>query len=327
MKPLTPIAAIKRLLRDWTLPVAIVAGIVVYVAFAYIPALDSAGDRLLPWMDVLLPLAMAMILFVNFCRIDFHAMRLRLWHWQVTAFQLATVAIAVAITLSHNLSPRGVIIVEGLLTCVIGPGAAAAAVVTGKLGGDMASMTTYTFLSNIVTAVMVPIVFPLIDPQVDMPFVEAFLKILYKVALVLLVPMAAAYVVKHRTPRLLAAITAVPDLAFYLWGISLALTTGVTARGIAHSGQTVGTLLLMAVVSALLCMMQFAVGRWIGRRHGITSEGGQALGQKNTSFAVWIAYTYLSPVSSVVPGCYILWQNIVNSIELYHHRLSTTIKK
>ena len=299
---------------------AIVAGIVIYLVFAFTPALDAAGDALLPLMDVLLPAAMALILFANFCRIDFHAMRLLSWHWQVTAFQLLMVGIAVAVVLTRDLSPAGVVLIEGLLTCVIGPGAAAAAVVTGKLGGDMASMTSYTFLSNVVTAVMVPIIFPMVDPSVDMPFVEAFLGILAKVSLVLLVPMAAAYVVKHRLPRLLAWLNSMPDLAFYLWGVSLALTTGVTARGIVHSGQSVTTLLVMAGASLLLCMMQFAVGRWIGHFHDVPSEGGQALGQKNTSFAVWIAYTYLSPVSSVVPGCYILWQNIVNSLELWHHR-------
>lgn len=308
-----------RLMREWTLPVAIVTGSVVYLVFAFTPALDAAGDALLPAMDVLLPLAMAMILFANFCRINFHAMRLQRWHWEVTAFQLATVAVIVAVVLSHDLSPTGVVLVEGLLTCVIGPGAAAAAVITGKLGGDMESMTTYTFLSNSVTAAMVPLVFPLVDPAVDMPFVTAFLHILFKVALVLLVPMAAAYVVKHHLPRLLARMNAMPDLAFYLWGISLALTTGVTVRGIVHSGQTVATLLLMAAASLVLCVIQFAVGRHIGRRHNMPSEGGQALGQKNTSFAVWIAYTYLTPVSSVVPGCYILWQNIVNSLELWRH--------
>ncbi|MBF1126112.1 MAG: transporter, partial [Capnocytophaga sp.] len=46
-------------------------------------------------------------------------------------------------------------------------------------------------------------------------------------------------------------------------------------------------------------------------------ESGQALGQKNTAFAIWIAATYLHPLSTVGPGCYILWQNIINSIEIW----------
>ena len=34
----------------------------------------------------------------------------------------------------------------------------------------------------------------------------------------------------------------------------------------------------------------------------------------------WITYTYLNPVASVGPGCYILWQNTVNAIQLFLSR-------
>ncbi|MBR2231049.1 MAG: transporter, partial [Prevotella sp.] len=67
------------------------------------------------------------------------------------------------------------------------------------------------------------------------------------------------------------------------------------------------------------CVVQFAVGRFIGHYFHHTQEAGQALGQKNTAFAIWMAYTYLNPLASVGPGCYILWQNIVNSVEIWHH--------
>ncbi|MCD8288961.1 MAG: hypothetical protein LUC26_03490, partial [Prevotella sp.] len=40
-------------------------------------------------------------------------------------------------------------------------------------------------------------------------------------------------------------------------------------------------------------------------------------GQKNTTVAIWVATVFLNPLSSVGPGCYILWQNTINSIEIY----------
>lgn len=46
--------------------------------------------------------------------------------------------------------------------------------VTGKLGGDLETMTSYVFLSNLVTVVAVPVVFPLIDQDVDISFWAAF---------------------------------------------------------------------------------------------------------------------------------------------------------
>ena len=33
--------------------------------------------------------------------------------------------------------------------------------------------------------------------------------------------------------------------------------------------------------------------------------------------AIWVAYTYLSPVISIAPSNYILFQNIVNSWQLW----------
>jgi BASS family bile acid:Na+ symporter len=40
-----------------------------------------------------------------------------------------------------------------------------------------------------------------------------------------------------------------------------------------------------------------------------------------------VAYTYLNPVASVGAGCYVLWQNIVNSVELWEYRRKTGAKK
>ena len=88
-------------------------------------------------------------------------------------------------------------------------------------------------------------------------------------------------------------------------------------KNIVHADTTAWLLLGIAGMSLLLCLVQFAVGRYLGHFHQRAQEAGQALGQKNTNFAIWIAYTYLNPVSSVGPGCYILWQNIINSIEIY----------
>ena len=311
--------AIIGVLRRWTLPVAMATGTVVYLIFAFVPALDAMGDRLMPVVDTMLPLFMALILFTNFCRVNFHSLRVAWWHVWITVFQLVLVVALTAVVLSLELSPAGIVLAEGVLTCVIGPGAAAAAVVTAKLGGDIEAMTSYTFVSNIVTALAVPLVFPLIDPSLDMPFLTSFAQILWKVALVLLVPMLGAYIVKHHMPRLLARMNSVEDLSFYMWGLSLSIVTGFTVRNIVHADTTTAMLLTMAAASAVLCVVQFAVGRYIGHFFAMPVEGGQALGQKNTAFAIWIAYTYLSPLSSVVPGCYILWQNLVNSLELARH--------
>ena len=315
------LSTIKRLitfLKNWTLPSAIVIGTVLYLVFAYVPALDRAARFFDPIFDAIFPLFMALILFVTFCRIDFHRMRPTAWHMWITGLQLALVALVTGAIMSTGMTGNDLVVMESILTCIIAPGAAAAAVVTAKLGGDLESLTTYTFISNFVTALMVPLIFPMIDQGVDISFWAAFFSILYKVCMVLLVPMGAAYIVKHFAHRLHSWILSVPDLSFYLWGISLTIVTGSTLKYILHAGTTPGFVFTLAIISLVLCFVQFALGRYVGHFFGTTLEAGQGLGQKNTAFAVWIAYTYLNPLCSVGPGCYILWQNAVNSIEICH---------
>ena len=183
-------------------------------------------------------------------------------------------------------------------------------------------MTTYPFLSNFITALMIPVCFPLLDGGREMHFLAAFSLILYKVFTVLVVPMLLAYVVKHHAKRLCQRIVSVKDLSYYLWGCSLLIVSGTTMKNIFHADTTLRFLLLIAAGSLLLCIFQFACGRTIGRRFGETVNAGQGLGQKNTAFAIWIACTYLSPLSAVGPGCYILWQNIINSIEIWRAQIS-----
>ena len=306
-----------RFIKDWTLPVAIVTGIAVYLFFAFIPTFDGFARAADPVFADILPAFMFLVLFVTFCKVDYRKLRPVAWHWWVGLFQVLTVAAVVALIVGFSLSGERLILAEAVLTCIIGPCASAAAVVTQKLGGNLEEMTTYTFLSNFITALLIPVCFPMIDKAADMHFMQAFALILYKVFTVLVVPMFLAYFVKHRMKRLCHRITSVKDLSYYLWGGSLLIVSGTTMKNIMHANTTVTFLLVIAICSLLLCLFQFGCGRLIGARFHQTVNAGQALGQKNTAFAIWIASTYLSPLSSVGPGCYILWQNIINSWEIW----------
>lgn len=311
--------SIIRFIKEWTLPVSMATGTLLYLIFAFIPALDEASDFFAPIFDAILPLFMFLILFVTFCKVDFHKLRPVHWHFWIGLFQVIFVLIVVGLILGFHMQDNSLILMEAILTCIICPCAAAAAVVTQKLGGNLEEMTTYTFLSNIITAIMIPICFPLIEKSADNTFMSAFLKILHEVCIVLNVPMLLAYIVKHHFKPFHRWITSVKDLSYYLWGVSLMIVTGTTVKNIVHANTTAGFILTIALMGLILCIIQFSVGRFIGHYFNNTTEAGQALGQKNTAFAIWIAYTYLNPLSSVGPGCYILWQNIINSVEIWMH--------
>ena len=308
-----------QFIKNWTLPISMGIGAVAYLVFYYVPALEGASQWFAPFFNSILPLFMFLILYVTFCKVDFKKLAPVKWHFWTTACQLLFVVSIVGAILFFHIGGKQLILLESILACIISPCAAAAAVVTLKLGGNLEQMTTYTFLSNLLCALLIPVCFPLIEPASQMTFWGAFSLIMRKVCLVLVVPMLLALLTKslpllHRFHQWLIHI---PDLSFYLWGCSLMIVTGTTLKNIFHAGTSVLFLLLIGFSGLVLCLFQYAIGRYIGRFFGTSIESGQGLGQKNTAFAIWIATTYLHPLSTVGPGCYILWQNIINSIEIW----------
>lgn len=309
-----------RFIKDWTLPVAMGIGAVAYLIFGFTPQLDEAAQFLAPVFDAILPMFMFLVLFVTFCKVDFRQLRPVAWHFWIGLFQLIFIGALMGLMLGFHMTGDSLILLEAILMCVISPCATAAAVVTQKLGGSLEQMTTYTFISNFITALLVPVCFPLIEKGADITFLAAFLKILYEVFIVLIVPMLLAYIVKHYMHPLHSRIIAIRDLSYYLWACSLMIVTGTTVKNIVHANTTLALLMAIALLGLVMCIVQFAVGRFIGHYFNHTQESGQALGQKNTAFAIWLSSVYLNPLSSVGPGCYILWQNIVNSVEIWQKR-------
>ena len=310
---------IKEFLKEWTLPCSITFGTLCYMLFYYVPALDSMGNTLSPVFDTLFPFLLFLILLVTYCKVDFHQLLPHRWHLYVIIVQLILVAINILIIFQVSDNVEQKILWESVLTCVIAPCATAAPVVTGKLGGNINTMTTFTLISSLVIALLIPAVFPMLETTAHASFWNAFIIILEKVALVVMFPLVLAYFIRHYLHRLHAWIVSKPDLGFYLWGFSLSITTGITVKNIFHSNTTTSLLLMVALLSFMICVLQFFIGRLIGRRLGEHINTGQAMFQKNTALSIWVSYMYLNPVASIGAGCYVLWQNTINSIEIWEH--------
>ena len=307
-------------LKNWTLPVAIAVGTVCYLLFAFTPSLDAAGDALLPVFETLLPLTIFMTLFVTFSKVDFHRMRLHRWQAVVLLLQLLLVVIFMGLILQLTSQK---LLLEAVLICIIAPCASASPVVTAKLGGDLTQMTTFVLLSSLVASVLIPAVFPVLEPHEGLTFLSAFLVILRRLATVLLLPLLLGAIVRHWVKPLYDWFLRTPDLGFYLWSVSLSITAGITVRNILHSRASLALLLAIAFFTLLTAIVQFRLGRAVGRAYGEHICTGQAMFQKNTGLAIWIAYVYLTPIASIGAGCYVLWQNIINSLELWQHHKKT----
>ena len=311
-----------RFLKDWILPIAMAAGAGGYFLFHYAGFLAPLKPAVWVAVDILTPSLIFIQLFLTFCKIDLKDMRLTGWHWTILAFQALSALLMAAVLMFVPMNEVYREIFEGAMVCLICPTATAAAVVTDKLGGSAARITLYNLMSNILAAVFVPVVFPLIELHSEMGFFPAFLKILSKVFPLLICPFLLAVLLRYVWPKAHDFFRARAGIAFYLWAVALALAIGQTVRSMHNSTAPAAVLWMIAGAALLTCIVQFWFGKRTGKALGDTITAGQALGQKNSVLAIWMAYTYLNPISSLAPGTYAVWQNIFNSWQLWrkNHR-------
>ena len=289
---------IVRILKGRALPLAMIAG--------------AVGGSFFLKLSFLTPYLIFTMLFLTFCNVNIEQMKPRRLHLILLAIQILG-SIAVYLLLL----PFSKIVAEGAMVCVICPTATAAAVITHKLGGNAATLTTYTLIGNIGTAAVVPIMFPIIEPHAQISFMLSLTVISGKVFPLLIAPFFAAFFLRRLLPNVHAKIQKLHEAAFYLWTVALAIVTAQTVDAIINEGDDNVVKICTALAAMTVCVLQFYFGKKIGSKYGERISAGQALGQKNTIFAIWMAHTYLNPLSAVGPGSYVLWQNIINSWQLW----------
>ena len=306
-----------RFLKNWTLPIAMLVGTMAYLMFAKLPFLAPAKPYVNGFVSLITPWLIFAQLLLTFCKMDLRDLRPKRWHAWLLMIQGFSCAITAGVLLLVPMTEISMGIWEGMMVCLICPTATAAAVITGKLGGNSATLTTYTLLSNLLGAMMVPLVFPLVEPHEGLTFWDAFLKILSKVFPLLLSPIFVALFLKHYLKNVHRWLMEHSGMAFYIWAFALALVMGQTARSLFNSDVTAW---LVALGGLFTCVLQFFFGKRIGSMYNDRMSAGQALGQKNTVLAIWMASTYLHPLATIAPGSYVLWQNIINSYQLWKKR-------
>lgn len=317
-------------IKDWMLPIAIVAGIAICLALHLItPLAGSAEPAFSKFAKDVQPIMVAIMLFLQFNKVSPKDLRFRKWHFLVLTFQMGAF---VALSLAAIALPAGEtrILVECAMLCFVCPTAAAAGVITDKLGGNLSDTVTYVVIINIVAALVIPLVIPMVHPVEGVSFLTRFASICAKVFPLLVFPLLLAWLVRYTMKRLHEKLVGIAGWAFYIWGFTLCLSIYLATKALLGSGISILAAIMICVVSLLCTLAQFVMGRRIGRRtcadesetlkRADSITAGQAFGQKNNGFLIWLGYTWMTPVSSVAGGLYSIWQNLVNSWELYEQR-------
>jgi bile acid:Na+ symporter, BASS family len=292
-----------KLLKEWSLPAAMIVGALFY--------------RYTSLLAPLIPYLIFVMLLLTFCRLSPKEVRLNRLHVWLLAIQLVG---AVGVYLVLGLLDE--VVAQSTMVCVLAPTATAAAVITGLLGGNIAFLTSYVIFCSVGVAVAAPLLFSFMGAQTEVPFFTSVTRIATEVGPVLIIPLLTAWGLYFFLPAVHRKLTTWSIGSYYLWVIALTVVTGRTTLFlVSQQDPDYRTEMGIALGALVVCVAQFALGRFLGRRYNNDAvSAGQGLGQKNTILAIWMAQVYLHPLASIGPAAYIVWQNGINSFQLWRYR-------
>lgn len=293
------ISTFRQRLKPWMLPIAMICGAVFH-----------------NFIDIIAPVAPYLIfvmLLITFCKV-------RPGDFKITglSYRLLFVQLLGSLAVYFLLLPINSDVAQGTFICVFCPTATAAPVITGMLGGSITRVATYSIVSNMSVALLAPPLFTFMGMDGDaLNFFSVFWQIFRSVFPLIVTPLLLAFLMLKTMPKAHKAIASHQSLSFYIWAVSLFIVVGRAVSYMIAHHENVPEMLALAITSGIVCCLQFYIGRKVGRRCGDKIAGAQGLGQKNTVLAIWMALTFLSPISSVAPAAYVAWQNTINSLQLY----------
>jgi bile acid:Na+ symporter, BASS family len=196
----------------------------------------------------------------------------------------------------------------------IAPTAIASPVVVSFINGRVEYVVASVLLTNIVMALVIPFTLPfLIGTATRISVWE----VLQPVLITMFVPLVLARLVRLLPPGARSIINKGKSYSFVIWLLNLFIISAKAVDFLFNgtAGST-GILLQIALVSLSICIVNFAMGALIGGRE-YWQEASQSLGQKNNSFVIWIALTFINPLVAMGPAFYVLYHNLYNSFQIY----------
>jgi len=206
---------------------------------------------------------------------------------------------------------------EAVFITSFSPTAIAAPVIISLKKGKVEFVIFSLLLSNIVISLLTPFMLPLIVHTSKNISVGV---VLFPVLFTISIPMVLAQATKFLLPKIWKKFIAWKDLTFYILVLNIYLAVSDATMYIrAELTSKFLIVTLIAVSSAMLCILYFYLGKIIGgNEYG--AEASQSLGQKNNAFTLWISLTFIGPLAALGPIFYVLFQNIYITWQLSNHR-------
>lgn len=249
------------------------------------------------------------MLFFSFLDIRFSQKVINKIHFIILA---ATVVISVLFF--FLLLPIDSNLAQAAFITALAPTAIGAPVIVSLIKGKVEFVTFSLLLNNIAIAFLIPFLVPLLmGSQHDI----SVGKILVPVLVTISIPFALAQLLKSIMPVVWKKLVEWKEAAFYVWMLNIYVATSDASHYInSEMLGNLGIVFQIASVSLILCALFFTSG-WLAGGKNYHAESKQAMGQKNNAFSIWVALTFMSPISVLGPIFYVFAQNLYISWELY----------
>jgi BASS family bile acid:Na+ symporter len=173
---------------------------------------------------------------------------------------------------------------------------------------------TTLLLTNVSSAFIIPVTLPfLLGKDIQISIWE----VLQPVLIVMFLPLILAYAVSHLPPHRQTTMRRGKKWSFPIWLVNLLIISANASNFLRNENHNSAfTLITIALISLVICIINFGVGALLGGRRN-WQEASQSLGQKNLSFVIWIALTFINPLVAMGPMFYILYHHLYNSWSIY----------
>lgn len=219
--------------------------------------------------------------------------------------------VAWALAVGLDLPPA---LLAGMVLVGASPGGTASNVVCYLARGDVALSITLTAVSTLLAVAA--------TPYLTLLYAGRYLEVpaaamLWDVAWIVLIPVAAGVAVNHLFGRRLARIK------HYFPAVSVTAIVLIIAVVVAlghDSLGTVGLLLALAVVlhNALGLAGGYALGALLGRPHKVRIALAIEVGMQNSGLAVALALKHFSPLAALPGALFSVWHNVTGAALAAH---------
>jgi bile acid:Na+ symporter, BASS family len=198
----------------------------------------------------------------------------------------------------------------------IAPTAIAAPVIMSFIKGKIEYVVAAVLVTNVSSAVIIPVALPfLIDAQAHVQI--SVWEVLEPVLIVMFVPLILAQLASRLPSGTREFLRKGKRSSFPIWLLNLFLISANASNFLRNEdANSLSTLLVIALIALVLCAINFGLGALLGGRQN-WQEASQSLGQKNLSFVIWIALTFINPLVAMGPTFYILYHHLYNSWSIY----------